>query len=137
MAAYDPASVDQSAFPHWVAWGSLAIALALFFANTVPAVRERASLQATEEQLKSLRNRTDKELARVLPSTPGGSGEQGEDLQELLLAIDRMGWTPDELLRAVPEPVAPKLDAVDQPGEPAPAEPRRDENVRIEPPVRR
>lgn len=97
----------HSAFPHWVAWGSLALALALFFANTVPAVRDRAALQATEQQLQELRSRCDAELARALPGTPGGTGAEGEDLQELLLAIDRYGWTPDELLRAVPEAQAP------------------------------
>jgi hypothetical protein len=85
-----------SSFPHWVAWGSLAAALLLFFGNTVPAVRERTALAATENELKTLRHRYDDALLLARNATPVGDAD---DLQSLLVAIDAIGWTPEELLR--------------------------------------
>lgn len=85
-----------SSFPHWVAWGSLAAALLLFFGNTVPAVRERAGLAATENELKGLRHRYDEALQLARSAAPVGDAD---DLQSLLVAIDAIGWTPEELLR--------------------------------------
>jgi hypothetical protein len=99
-----------SLFPPVVAWGSLALALLLFFGNTVPAVRERAALRATAVELQQLRSRYDAALADALPGTPG-AGAPPEDLQSVLVAIDRIGWTPAELLRAYPAPAEPGPDA--------------------------
>lgn len=94
----------ESPFPQVVAWGSLALALLLFFFNTVPAVREREELRTTEDQLRELRVLYDRALADQLPATPGAAAE--DDLQTVLVAIDRIGWTPDELRQSFPPPAA-------------------------------
>jgi hypothetical protein len=90
-----------SAFPQVVAWASLGLALLLFFGNTVPAVRERAALRATAADLERLRARYDEAL---LQPVPGTQGAPEDDLESVLVAIDRIGWTPAELLRAYPPP---------------------------------
>ncbi|HLQ37254.1 MAG TPA: hypothetical protein VK348_05620 [Planctomycetota bacterium] len=113
MATRGPDS--SSSFPQWVAWGSLALALVLFFGNTVPAVRERAALLKDEAELRDMRQQYEAALAAALPATPV-PGNADFDLQTLLLAIDRIGWTPDELLRHFPEPRAqPTNSAADHP----------------------
>jgi hypothetical protein len=101
--------VDQpSSFPQWVAWGSLVLALALFFGNTTDAIREQDDLARLRTEIQNRRAEYDSALQRALPGTPGLSGEQ-DDLQALLVAIDRLGHTPAELLLQYPEPapVAP------------------------------
>ena len=50
-------SPKDNSFPHWVALMSLGFALTLFFANTVPALRERDGLQEVGEELEDLAQR--------------------------------------------------------------------------------
>lgn len=90
-----------STFPHWVALGSLAFVLWLFFTNTVPALREQAELRDLQQELDRLRGNYDQaiEQARV-----GVGPTVDDDLQALLLAIDAQGMTPTELCLAYPEP---------------------------------
>jgi len=91
---------EHSRFPTIVAWPSLGLALLLFFGNSVPALREQAQLRETEAGLRELRARYDDALARLRASTTERG--QGSDLQSVLVAIDRIGWTPQELLRSYP-----------------------------------
>lgn len=108
-------SEGETRFPWVVAWIGLAVAIVLFFSNTVPAVRERAELRATAADLQNLRQQYDAAIAHATAALPGPKGEQ--DLQSILVAIDRIGWTPAELLRCYPEP--PAVDR--QSGEDEPA----------------
>lgn len=112
---------SPSNFPHWVALGSLAFVLWLFFSNTVPAVRERASLRALDQELLGLRDNYDDAIQQA---RLGLGPEATYDLQALLLAIDAQGFTPAELCIAYPEPKAPASgsDAATHPDEwPQPA----------------
>lgn len=90
----------SSSFPGWVALSSLGIALWLFFANAVPANRERAELRALAGDLETLRRDYDASIAEARLSR-GSHAHQ--DLQALLVAIDRLGLTPAELCAAYPE----------------------------------
>lgn len=106
-----PPTAKASSFPGWVALSSLALALWLFFANAAPADRERAELRALGQDLEQLREQfdtqiTDARLAR------GPNAHQ--DLQALLVAIDRLGLTPAELCAAYPEKVHPTKAPVDE-----------------------
>lgn len=105
----------ETRFPWVVAWIGLAVAVVLFFSNTVPAVRERGELRATAADLQTLRQQYDAAIAHATAALPGPKGEQ--DLQSILVAIDRIGWTPAELLRCYPEP--PPVET--QPADPEPA----------------
>src|SRR5262245_17077566 len=98
-------------FPQIVAWCSLVIALLLFFGNTTGAVRERALLRATATDLQRLRTRLDEAIAHTQPGRPSGE----DDLQSVLIAIDRIGWTPQELLQAYPEPAARRGGPAERP----------------------
>jgi len=90
----------ENTFPHWVALMSLGFALTLFFANTVPALRERDGLQEVEYELADLRERYEEAIRQ----TQLGVGQASEyDLQSLLVAIDQLGYTPLELCAAHPE----------------------------------
>jgi hypothetical protein len=109
---------DGSMFPQVVAWLGLAVSLLLFFGNTVPAVREHRALRATQDDLRELRRQYDLAIASARAGTPGCAGDQ--DLQSVLVAIDRIGWTPAELLACYPEP------SVEPPVERGPASPRGD-----------
>ncbi len=100
----------NSAFPQVVAWLGLGIALLLFCGNTVPALRDRAELRATASDLQLLRLQYDAAIAHAIAGTPGASGQQ--DLQSVLVAIDRIGWTPQELLSCYP-PVRAGTDSAD------------------------
>ena len=100
---------DDSMFPQVVAWLGLAAALLLFFGNTVPAVRERKELSATAADLRELRRQYDVAIQHAQAGTPGCAGEQ--DLQSVLVAIDRIGWTPAELLACYPEPASSEPSA--------------------------
>lgn len=100
----------ETSFPHWVTWLSLGGALLLFFGNTVPAMRERQGLQAAERELLDRRREYDQALTAAQLALPGQPARAAVDLQALLVAIDRLGWTPEELLRHYPEP-APRPDA--------------------------
>lgn len=113
---------EDTHFPRVVAWLGLILAVVLFLSNTVPAVRERAELRATAMDLQALRQQYDAAIAHATAAMPGPRGEQ--DLQSVLVAIDRIGWTPAELLRCYPEPVAETLTVDD--GEQEPLEPQRD-----------
>ena len=106
-------AAKPSSFPHWVTWLSLGGAVLLFFGNTVPAVRERAALQLAQHELDRLRVQYDAALVAARLSAPTGRNGEAADLQSLLVAIDRLGWTPDELLRHYPE------TAVGDAGEPS------------------
>lgn len=114
---------DETQFPRVVAWFSLALAVALFVSNIVPAVRERQQLRATATDLQELRRQYDAAIAHATAAMPGPGGEQ--DLQSVLVAIDRIGWTPSELLRCYPEST-PTPDAV-QDDEPPTLEPEHRE----------
>jgi hypothetical protein len=89
-----------SRFPHWVAAGSLAFALWLFFGNTVPAVHEREELRAHANELARLRASYD---AAIQEARLGVGPNAHYDLQALLVAIDQSGFTPLELCAAYPE----------------------------------
>jgi hypothetical protein len=102
------ADQSRSSFPQWVAWISLIAAVVLFFGNTVPGVREREGLRQASAELRDLRARYDRALEFTRPGTPGATGER-EDLQTLLVAIDRLGWTPQELLAQYPAPSEPQV----------------------------
>ncbi len=95
-----PDAEARSHFPHWVALGSLAFVLWLFFANTVPALRERNELQAHEQSLRQLRADYD---AAIEQARLGTGPDAHYDLQALLVAIDQCGFTPAELCAAYPQ----------------------------------
>jgi hypothetical protein len=107
-------TTKDNTFPHWVALLSLGFALTLFFANTVPALRERDGLQEVEYELADLRQRYED----AIRANQLGVGQASEyDLQSLLVAIDRLGYTPTELCAAHPERLA-ETDDPDDPREP-------------------
>jgi hypothetical protein len=89
-----------SRFPHWVALASLAFVLWLFFANTVPALRERQELRAHDQALVRLRADYD---AAIAEARLGIGPNAHHDLQALLVAIDQCGFTPAELCAAYPQ----------------------------------
>ena len=95
-----------SNFPHWVALGSLAFVLWLFFSNTVPAFRERSALNALSEDLVGLRAQYD---AAIQEARLGLGPNARYDLQALLVAIDQKGFTPFELCLAYPERTPPPV----------------------------
>lgn len=107
--ADEPGTPQASNFPTWVAVGSLAAAMLVFFGSTVPALRERDGLRADRQALQDLRLRYETAIAHLKPGTPAD-----EDWQSLLVAIDRLSWTPAELLRHYPEP-RPLAGAPDTP----------------------
>ena len=93
-------SPKDNSFPHWVALMSLGFALTLFFANTVPALQERDGLRDVEEQLVDLAQR----FQEARRQTQLGIGDASEyDLQSLLVAIDHLGYTPQELCNDYPD----------------------------------
>jgi hypothetical protein len=104
-----PKPTDRpSTFPRWVALSSLALVLWLFFSNTVPAVHERAELDALAADLGKLRLQYDAAIAE----TRLGCGQNSHyDLQALLVAIDQQGLTPAELCIAYP----PRQPAAEEP----------------------
>lgn len=89
-----------SHFPHWVALASLGFVLWLFFANTVPALRERQELHELAGSLGKLRADYD---AAIQQARLGVGPNAHFDLQALLVAIDQRGYTPAELCAAYPE----------------------------------
>ena len=91
----------HTSFPTTVAWLSLGVSVLLFCGNTVPALRERADLQATQQQVERLRQQFERTLANSRAATPEAAEEI--DIQSLLVAIDRIGLTPIELLQANPQ----------------------------------
>jgi len=107
-AAHDE---GETRFPWLVAWLGLAVAVVLFFSNTVPAVRDRQELRATATDLKALLQKYEAAIAHATAALPGPQGEQ--DLQSVLVAIDRIGWTPAELLRCYPEMPPVQVQAAD------------------------
>ncbi len=103
-----------SHFPHWVALGSLAFVLWLFFSNTVPALHENEALAQHESELKKLKVDYD---AAIQEARLGVGPNAHFDLQALLVAIDQRNLTPVELCMLHPErPKGP----VPQPSEPEP-----------------
>ncbi len=92
---------SSTSFPRWVALASLGLALWLFFANAVPAVRERAELETLSGDLEQLRQSYD---TAIHEARLQGGGSNHPDLQSLLVAIDRLGLTPAELCTLHPEP---------------------------------
>ena len=107
-----------SNFPYWVTLGSLALALWLFFRQTVPALHERADVRATAEQLRQLR----KDYDRAIEQARLGVGPNAHyDLQALLVAIDQRGFTPYELCATYPERTTKVTPP--EPGEDAPPAP--------------
>ncbi|MBL8754940.1 MAG: hypothetical protein JNK15_16670 [Planctomycetes bacterium] len=89
-----------SHFPHWVALGSLAFVLWLFFSNMVPALQEKEQLLAREGQLVQLRKDYD---AAIQEARLGVGPNAHFDLQALLVAIDQHDLTPLELCLLHPE----------------------------------
>lgn len=102
-----------------VAWLGLVLALLLFCGNTVPALREQKELRATATDLQLLRSQYDAAIAHAASGIPGQGGQ--EDLQSVLVAIDRIGWTPAELLSCYPAPVAGAEPATSPAAEAPPA----------------
>ncbi|MFT4841438.1 MAG: hypothetical protein ACJA0V_001593 [Planctomycetota bacterium] len=121
IKGYDPGadvmsehSSKDSAFPHWVAFGSLVFVLAMFFSNTVPALRERQGLSELKTQLVILQQQLETAIEQTARQARLGSSSQGSsrlgsatnsgeepdgnfDLQSLLVAIDEHNLTPLEL----------------------------------------
>lgn len=92
-------SANSNSFPHWVALMSLGFALTLFFANTVPALQEQRGLDQVDAELADLVRRYEDAIREAQL----GVGDASEyDLQSLLVAIDHLGYTPEELCRAYP-----------------------------------
>lgn len=114
-----PSEKSPTSFPGWVALASLAVALWLFFANAVPASRERTDLRALAAQFETLRVEYD---AAIAESRLARGANARQDLQGLLVAIDRLGFTPAELCAAYPErPPAPVAgDDLPEPAQEAP-----------------
>jgi hypothetical protein len=104
-----------SSFPHWVALGSLALVLWLFFRHTVPALHEKQELQDYKSTLTKLRADYD---TAIREARLGVGPNAHFDLQALLVAIDQRGFTPFELCATYPER-ADKV-APPEPGEDAP-----------------
>lgn len=104
---------SSSSFPYWVALSSLGVALWLFFANAAPAVRERAELERLDQDLGQLRQSYDEAIHEARLAR--GSATR-QDLQALLVAIDRLGLTPAELCALHPEqrPVPRPADGTDE-----------------------
>lgn len=94
------ASSASAAFPRWVALGSLALVLWLFFANTVPAARERSELLQVATDLQDLRQRFD---VAIRERRLGLARESSLDMQAVLVAIDQQGFTPAELCATYPQ----------------------------------
>ena len=96
-------STKDSAFPHWVAIGSLVFVLAMFFSNTVPALRERQGLASLQAQLVNLQQQFETAIEQTARQAHLGTARQGNepegnfDLQSLLVAIDLHNLTPLEL----------------------------------------
>jgi hypothetical protein len=84
----------ERTFPAWITLLSTLVAMLLFLTMTVPAVREQRELRRIESEKARLRAqyedtlRTDRERRRALHWDP----------QTVLLEIDRLGLTPQELL---------------------------------------
>jgi hypothetical protein len=109
----------SSKFPTWVALASLGLALWLFFANAVPAARERAELEALEADLVQLRARYDSAIHEARLARGAGARQ---DLQGLLVAIDRLGLTPAELCALHPEAPRSPAPAATAPADTPPAD---------------
>lgn len=101
---------DSSKFPYGVALASLAIGLTLFFANTVPALREQHGLAEIEAELGDLRRQYEDAIQQTALS---GGNRLDYDLQSLLVAIDQQGFTPLELCVAYPQHAAANNRAAD------------------------
>ena len=98
-------STRDYSFPHWVAIGSLVFVLGMFFANTVPALREQQSLSDLQTDLDDLKRQYELAIRNIGKDTRLGEGPDGNyDLQSLLVAIDQQGYTPLELSAAYPDP---------------------------------
>ncbi len=106
------ANNSETPFPTIVAWFCLILSGLLFFRDTVPALRERHHLQATQQDLHRLRADFETALARERAATPEGATEF--DLQSVLVAIDRIGWTPAELLSSYAAPANPPVEGEDE-----------------------
>jgi hypothetical protein len=115
----------QSNFPHWVALGSLAFVLWLFFSNLVPALRDRDQLQTLRADLVGMRRNYD---AAIQEARLGLGPNAHYDLQALLVAIDQQGYTPFELCMAYPLQ-APERQPADDPATAAPKTPALDEST--------
>jgi len=102
------ANDSSTSFPRWVALASLGLALWLFFANAAPAVQERGELETMSQDLEQLRQSYDVAIHEARLAR--GSGTQ-QDLQGLLVAIDRLGLTPAELCTLHPEPPPVDVEA--------------------------
>jgi hypothetical protein len=115
----------QSNFPHWVALGSLAFVLWLFFSNLVPALRDRDQLEALRSDLVGMRRNYD---AAIQEARLGLGPNAHYDLQALLVAIDQQGYTPFELCVAYPLQ-EPERQPAEDPNGNAPTPPVRDEST--------
>jgi hypothetical protein len=107
-----PTTEAPSRFPHWVALGSLALVLWLFFGHTVPALREQQILRDHATTLAQLRADYD---GAITQARLGIGPNAHFDLQALLVAIDQRGYTPFELCAAYPERSAHHPEAPDDP----------------------
>ena len=67
--------------------------LATFFSSTVPTLRERDILRATHAQMQQLKGSLD----TTLSAWRGREAAMDQDVETLLVEIDRLGMTPDDL----------------------------------------
>lgn len=111
------ATEAASSFPRWVALASLGLALTLFFANTVPALREQQGLREVQVELTDLQRRYED---AIRTAALGIGPRTNYDLQSLLVAIDQQGYTPLELCAAHPRatPAEPPSEPVPEATEP-------------------
>ncbi len=97
-AAYDASHDDSSdeaasRFPLWIALGSCVIALAIYFTSTIPALREQRELRRIE-RAQAERLRTLEDARRIGLRTRIALDR---DPQTVLLELDRLGLTPEDL----------------------------------------
>ena len=96
---------EQSAFPLLLTLGFLAATLLLLVTSTVPALHEKEVHKATEADLVRIKG----ELDRLLAGWRGREAAMDHDVETLLVEIDRLNLTPDELSSALAREPSPQL----------------------------
>ncbi len=91
--------ISKPSFPAVVAGACTAVAVFLYFGNTVDAKRERENLLRIEREVQELTTRYGD---KILAERAAAGVDLARDPQALLSAIDRLDLTPEELLREYP-----------------------------------
>ena len=96
----DHESGPGSRFPMLVAGICLGLAALLYFTGLLPAMRERDELDRADRSRQTLL----RDLATRAHDLRERQDALDRDPQSVLVEIDALGMTPDELLDAYPEP---------------------------------